>query len=243
MLPEERLNDLAAREIAALEAEGIRLTAAEVVKLNALGWAIETPCARRELSRGVPVMLCEGVYLWPLTIQAADWFDRVGERLRPSKMDAIRHPRLSADLPMLALAYAMANCYAEGNPLDAEGPEASRAVLAWASKLKCTCETFRDGIQSVIAQQDAPTINEESETPSIKPGEFSVYLAARAGGTPEYWERACSVGYAVAVFMAILKQAAADGAPLPNDPKLLATRAFGIEVERIRESRKDATNV
>ena len=94
MLPEERLNDLAAREIAALESEGIRLTAAEVVKLNALGWAIETPCARRELSRGVPVMLCEGVYLWPLTIQAADWFDRVGERLRPSKMDAIRHPRL-----------------------------------------------------------------------------------------------------------------------------------------------------
>ena len=34
MLPEERLNDLAAREIDALEASGIRPTAAEVVKLN-----------------------------------------------------------------------------------------------------------------------------------------------------------------------------------------------------------------
>lgn len=243
MLPEERLNDLAAREIAALEAEGIRLTAAEVVKLNALGWAVETPCARRELSRGVPVMLCEGVYLWPLTIQAADWFDRVGERLRANKLMAIRHPVLSADLPMLALSYAMAHCYAAGNALEIDGSEASSAVLSWASKLKCTADAFRDAVQSVIAQQDGPTINAESETPSIKPGEFSVYLAARAGGTPEYWERACSVGYAVAVFMDILKQAAADGAPLPNDPKLLATRAFGIEAARIRESRKGTANV
>jgi len=243
MLPEERLNDLAAREIAALEAEGIRPTAEEVVKLNALGWAIERPCARQDLSRGIPSRLCEGVYLWPLTIHASDWFDRVGERLRPSKVDAIRHPRLSVDLPMLALAYAMAHCYADGNALDVEGAEASSAVLAWASKLKCTCESFRDGIQSVIAQQDAPTIPSEGDAPSLKSGEFSVYLAAKAGGSPLFWERGCSVGYAVAVFTAILKQAAADGAPLANDPKLLATRAFGIEAARIRESRKEPANV
>ena len=242
MLPEERLNDLAAREIDALEAAGIRLTAAEVVKLNALGWAIETPCARRELSRGVPVMLCEGVYLWPLTIQAADWFDRVGERLRPSRADVLRHPILSADLPMLALAYAMSNCYAEGNALAVEGVEASRAVMAWASALKCTCDAFRDCIRAVIVQQDAPDLPSDDESPRMKSGEFSVYLASKAGGTPEFWERGCSVGYAVAVLMRILKQAAADGAPLANDPKIMATRAFGIEAARIRDLRKENPN-
>lgn len=243
MLPEEKLNDLAAREIALLEAEGVRPTAAEVVKLNALGWAIETPCARRELSRGVPAMLCEGVYLWPLTIQASDWFDRVGERIRPSKLFALRHPVLSKDLPMLALAYAMAHAYADGSAIEIDGEEAARAVMEWASKLKCTADTFRDGIQSVIAQQDAPNIPAEEGSPPFSSGEFSAYLAARAGGTPEFWERGCSVGYAVAVFTEILKQAKADGAPLSNDPKLLATRAFGIEAARIRDSRRGESNV
>ena len=241
MLPEERLNDLAAREIDALEAEGIRPTAAEVVKLNALGWAIETPCARRELSRGVPVMLCEGVYLWPLTIQADDWQDRVGENLAPSKADALRHPRLSWNLPLFALAYAMANAYEKGNALDIDGEEASASVLRWTSKIKCTADGVKKAIADVIAQQDAPTLPLNEDGAKMSNGEFSAFMASKCSGTPEFWERRCSIGYACAVLSTIVKQAAADGKPLSNDPKIMATRAFWLEADRIRNER--AANV
>lgn len=237
MLPEERLNDLAAREIDALEAEGIRLTAAEVVKLNALGWAIETPCARRELSRGVPVMLCEGVYLWPLTMRADDWQNRVGENLSPSKRDLISHPFLSFSLPLVALGYAMANAYSDGGELEIDGAEASRAVIKWALSLHCTSDALKDAIAEVIAQQDAPTLPLNEDGAKMSNGEFSAFMASKCDGTPEFWERRCSIGYACAVLSTIVKQAAADGKPLSNDPKIMATRAFWLEADRIRNER------
>jgi len=236
MLPEERLNDLAAREIADLEADGIYPTAAEVVRLNALGWAIEYPTARRELSRGVPIMLCEGVYLWPLTIQATDWFDRVGEHLEPTALDMILHPRLSADLPLLALAYAMANAYADGSALDTDGPDATRAILSWSSGLKCTADRLQCAIAEVVAQQDTPTLPPEDDGRPMAVGDFSVHLAAACGETPDFWERRCSIGYCAALLSAITKQAIADGRPLANDPKILATRAMGLEAARIRKA-------
>jgi hypothetical protein len=241
MLPEERLNDLAAREIAALEAEGIRLTAAEVVKLNALGWAIETPTLRRELSRGVPQMLCPGVHLWPLTIQAADWHERVGERLEPSRKALIRHPRLSTYLPTLALAYAMAHAYSEGNELLSEANEAAEKVLEWAAGLKCTAEAFGDCIAEVIAQQDMPDLPKSDDAGRrMTAGEFSVYLAAKCGGTPEFWERRCSIGYAATLISVIIHQAIADGKPVTHDAKMAATMAFGLEADRIRKEHANA---
>jgi hypothetical protein len=238
MLPEERLNDLAAREIAALEAEGIMPTAAEVVKLNALGWAIETPTLRRELSRGVPQQLCPDVYLWPLTIQAADWHERVGEKLAPSRKAMIMHPGLSSDLPALALAYAMAHAYSEGDELDAEGDDAADKVIAWASGLKCTAEAFGACIAEVVAQQDAPDLPRSDETGKrMTAGEFSVYLASRCGGTPEFWERRCSIGYAATLLSAVVHQSLADGKPITHDAKMAATMAMGMESDRIRKER------
>lgn len=241
MLPEERLNDLAAREIDALEADGIRPTAAEVVKLNALGWAIETPCARRELSRGVPVMLCEGVYLWPLTIQAADWQDRVGENLTPSKTDLLFHHRLSVDLPLVALAYAMAHAYAEGSELEIDGPGASKTVLRWASRLKCTAEGLKEAIADVVAQQDSPDFPHNDDGRRMSVGEFSIHLSARCGGTPEFWERRCSISYAATLLASVAHQSAADGKTISGDLKISALSALGIESERIRNER--AANV
>jgi hypothetical protein len=229
MLPEERLNDLAEREIAALEAEGIRLTAAEVVKLNALGWAVENPTTRRRLARGVPVAV-GGVSLWPLTLYASDWLER-----------ASGHFNGNADV--LAVAYAMAHSYAQNGELDGDGPEVVDIVKAWSKKLLATPQELTEAVEQVMAQ-DA-TVDLPASPADGKPmetGDFSAFLAATNGGDPEFWERRCSIGYALAVLAHITRQNAADGKPTANDPKILATRAFGIAAEQIRELAKAQEN-
>ena len=60
-----KLSGLAEAEIESLRADGIDLTPAEIIEINALSWAIESPESRRLLSRGAPVSV-GGVYLWPL---------------------------------------------------------------------------------------------------------------------------------------------------------------------------------
>ena len=57
-----KLSELAEAEIESLRAEGIDLTPAEIIEINALGWAVESPETRRLLARGVPVAV-GGVYL------------------------------------------------------------------------------------------------------------------------------------------------------------------------------------
>ena len=119
-----KLNDLAAAEIDALERDGIKLTPADIVQLNALGWAVETPSARLGLSRGVPVQV-GGAWLWPLTLQAAEWLERVGPEIQLQNESAV-------------VAYAMAHCYADGDALILAGDAADAvkrglvlAVYVW----------------------------------------------------------------------------------------------------------------
>jgi hypothetical protein len=106
MTDHAQLNSLAEAEIAALRADGIQPTDAEIVKLNALGWAVETPHFRRTLARGCPVQV-GGSTLWPLTIRAADWVDRVGEKMEPQMGYRFRRPVISSQISVYALAYAM----------------------------------------------------------------------------------------------------------------------------------------
>ena len=242
-MPEtENLNQLAAEELAVLRREGVEVTDADVVLLNSLGWDVESPFARRELSRGTPVLLCESVYLWPLTIHASAWMESVGERLAPCKMDILRHPVLSRDVNLLALGYAMAHCYSDCGELDKDGVEASRAVIAWASKLKVTAEGLHDAIGQVIAKQrtaELPPV--ENAPPPQSHGEVSIYLAAKCGATPEYWERKCSSTYAAGLYGQIVAQDRADGGK-ENREVIQATRALYWAAEKIRLRHADRMN-
>ncbi len=223
MRDQERLNDLAKAEIAALEADGIRLTAAEIVELNAIGWAIESPELRADLARGVPVPLA-GAWLWPLTLYAENWFKRVGLKM-------------SGALGDFALAYAMAHGYEDGK-LEVAGAEARRAVSEWVGKLRCTIPQLQEAVAQVLRQDAQHPVPHGVDERPMTDGEFSIYLATLSGESPEFWERRCAVGYARAMLVCLFMQNQAEGKPSRHDPKIMAERAMGYRIEQIRESRK-----
>ena len=224
-----KLSDMALSEIEALEADGVTLMPAEIVEINALGWAVESPECRRLLARGVPVEI-GGVWLWPLTLYGQDWFDRVG-------------CRMTGGWATYALAYAMARQYEDGEPLKADGRTAERDVRRWARGLRCRFGALNIAISDVLRQDEEheePPDPPGKESGGMTAGDFSAFLASVAGAAPDFWERRCAVGYTHAVLWAITRQNMADGKPSMSDPKIIATRALGWACEKIRQARKQA---
>lgn len=216
-----KLNHLAEAEIELLRAKGIEPTAAEIVELNALGWRVQTPETRRELARGVPVEV-GGVYLWPMSLYAQDWFNRVGCRLRGETAKSF------------ALAYAMAHGRDDGEPLAISGKRARKAVMKWGKKLKCTRGELAVALEQILTQEEEyEPPPEPSEGKGITVGEFSAFLAAACGGDPDFWERRCSMGYTHAVLDAITKQNSAKDKATAGDPRIKAERALGWAAEKI----------
>jgi len=220
-----KLSELAEAEIETLRADGIDLTPAEIVEINALGWAVESPETRRLLARGAPVAI-GGVYLWPMSLYAQDWFDRVGCQLDGNKQQTY------------ALAYAMAHGRDAGEPLAMEGREAEKTVKQWGKSLKCTFGELNVAISQVLAQ-DEDAEQPPSETGGMTMGDFSAFLAAACGGDPDFWERRCASGYTHAVLDTLVRQNSADGKKTMADPRLKAERAIGWAVEKIKKSRKE----
>jgi hypothetical protein len=213
-----KLNDLARAEIAALERDGIRLTPDEIVEINALGWAVQTPETRRLLSRGRPVPLA-GEWLWPLTMRAVEWLDRNGYAL---------------DRVTPAIGYAMAFGRSDGQEMDTEGRAAERAVKRWFSGLKCTLAEFGEAVQQVDNQDAKP---ETPPDPSGKPmtlGDLSAFLTATCGGDADFWERRCSLSFCLSTISMYMAQNAAEKRPSSGDPRIIAERALGYAIERVR---------
>lgn len=217
-----QLSDLAEAEIEKLSADGFTLTPRDIVQINALAWACETPESRLLLSRGVPVFV-GGVALWPLTLYAAGWIERVGCKLQGGERQT------------LALAYAMAYGRSEGTELDVTERDADKAIAIWRRTLRCTPDELKEAITQVLNQDaliDAPA------SPGSHPmtaGELSAFLTAATGGRPELWERQVAVGYAFGLLTAILQQNKADDRPTAWDPRIRAERALGWCIERIRK--------
>ena len=220
-----KLSELAEAEIESLRADGIDLTPAEIVEINALGWAVESPETRRLLARGAPVAI-GGVYLWPMSLYAQDWFDRVG-----CEMGGLRRQTY-------AMAYAMAHGRDEGEPLAMSGRKAELVALAWGLCLKCTFGELNVAISQIL-QQDEDAEQPPSETGGMTMGDFSAFLAAACGGDPDFWERRCASGYTHAVLDALCRQNSAEGHKTMADPRIKAERALGWAVEKIKKSRKE----
>jgi hypothetical protein len=214
------LTSLAKCEIEALESEGIRLTAHEVVHICALAAMVETPSARMELARGRPIALGD-IYLWPVTLAAADWWERVGDSFTSSTMKR------------LSLAYAMAH----GRDTLPESPkEAKREIKAWARTLKCTAQEMVEAISQVQEQSstvDTGDAGPESERATA--GDVSMMLTAMTGTSPEVWEYQCSISYALETLRTLAAQNAAEGESMRYDKRLIADKALGLCVHRIRK--------
>jgi len=223
MMDASELSGLAEGEIAMLQADGITLTPADIVMINALSWNVETPESRRLLSRGIPVFV-DGVTLWPLTLTADEWYSRVGSQFRSNK------------LCTYALAYAMAHGRDDGYALSHDGRDAERAINLWRRKLKCTIRELDTAMAQIIAQDKEYELPpDKSDQHGMTLGEFSASLAAAVGGDVEFWERRCSSAYAFSVMFAIAQQNRADDRPMDGDPRIDAERALGWAIVKIRE--------
>lgn len=216
-----RLSNYAEATINDLQADGITLTPVEIVTINALCWEVESPESRRMLSRGIPVEV-GGATLWPMTLLAGDWNNRVGLSMRPKWMTT------------LALGYAMAHGYSDGPELDREGIKAAVAVGVWYVRLRCRTSTFILAIADILEQEAEHEQPPSPDEDTLEVGEFSASLAVATGISAEFWERRCSQGYAFASLNAIAKQNHADDKPMDSDPKLRAERALGWYELKIR---------
>lgn len=217
------LNSLAKAEIEKLESEGIKPTPEDVVELNALGWAIHTPETRRLLSRGRPIPLGSH-WLWPLTMRAVEWMKENGYPL---------------DTITPAMGYAMAHGRSEGHELDTTGRQADKAVKGWFRSLRVTRNEFVEAVQQVDAQESRPTLPPNPDGKPMSLGDFCAFLSFTCGADPEFWERRCSIGFCFAMMATRAMQNHHDKHPCAQDPVLIAERAMGYAIEKIRARHKN----
>ncbi len=225
-----RLSGHAQARISQLEAEGIRLTPDEIVRINALSWAVTSPGTRMGLSRGVPVFLC-GIPLWPLTLQAQDWYERIGCRQKTERRRK------------LALAFAAAHCYRDTAVFDAIGPEqASGAVKDWARSLHCRMATLEEALSQIIQQDETEYVPPipGSDKGGIDPGNMALMLSAMTGRPAAEYEQEMSASSVIRMtYYAMMMQDRADQKPTATGPECDALRALEYYISEIRESRKD----
>jgi hypothetical protein len=222
----QKLSDLAKAELEELKDAGIQATPEEVVTINYLAAMVESPTARRELSRGRPVILTGGVALWPRTISGAlwwEWFDSEsagGDRLKT-----------------LAMAYSMAH----GRDIPTECYDikiATDTVRVWSRQLRVTPAELDCAISEMLEQEDdgveqPPTDSDEDTSTTLQ--ELAAVMVATAGGSPEMWERQVSIRYVCDMLTTITAQNQVENRPSDADPKIRAEKALGYAIMRVRD--------
>ena len=224
MLELSTLCDVAEGELLTLEADGIKPSWAEIVEINYLAHCVESPESRVALARGNPIFLGE-VALWPMTLYANDWASRALDN---------KLFKLSERLQYLVYAYAMIH--------GREDMECSltRLIIRLNKlyhSLKCTHSELKEVVEQVLNQGEEPEQppQEETSNKQMTVGEFSAYLFANCGESPEFWERRCSFGYALDVLNMIAQQDRADGKTLKDDQRIKSERALGWALIKIRK--------
>jgi hypothetical protein len=222
-----RLSDHAAARIDELQGEGISLTPAEIIRINSLGWAVESPETRLALSRGEPVSV-GGVTLWPLTMAAYDWHQRIAGSIR------------TVWLSNIALAYAMAHCYERGDYYAHTGLQCLARVSVWGARLRSRMATLVEAMSQIIQQDETESapIDADGKT-SI--GDISAQVSAITGLAPDVVESHMSMHHALRIASHSMRlQAAAAGGEHKSASYAMANRAMVLYMREIRESRKAA---
>jgi hypothetical protein len=218
-----KLCHVARNEIDDLIRDGITPTPEEIVELNSLGWQLVTREMRQYMSRGIPIQ-CGQHRLWPLTLQAQDWYMRVGCNL--------------GGLSRYALGAAMAACYTDGDLFEMGECDAIKRAREFRRSLRVTDQELDCCMAEVIRQhehhEDPPDNNDDDDQHSISIGDLSLQLATMCGDSVEFWERRCSHEYALNALYAAMNYANESGRALPTDPRIVATRRLGWCIEKIR---------
>jgi len=226
-----KLCPLAEYEIEELREDGFEPNLSEIVEINALAWAAQTSDNRISLSRGIP-MFAGNVALWPLTLEAGDWYMRISQKLPTEYLNC------------LALGYAMANCYSDNGAFDKSKSDTIKAIMAFTVKMKCRHGTLKMAISDVLQQDENPDMpppikGKEEEDHSLKAGDISLFLAANSSATAEFWESRCSASYTLDMLSKIVSQDKADGKNPQDEDMIKATIAMGWAVEKVKQRVRD----
>ena len=221
--------DITKAELKKLRTDGIEPTLDELTTLIMAGRAIESP--RPPMIPAVtvpPVAVCEGVIMWPLTLQAALWHNHALDWWRGT-MEQVG-------------GYGYALCHGRiKHHFDALYDEtaARLAVDCWLRRLSITLEELSMCIMSVSPEAvvDVP-LNENSK--KAEWGDILAELEASTGEPIDYWLTNTS-DYALSVLEKTYKvRAQASGAQWKEGRGLTRENIEFMEcVRQIREAHKD----
>jgi hypothetical protein len=211
-----KLSDHAAHRIEELTAEGVTVTYADAVMINAICWEMRgvggDDCG---LSRGRPV--CVGnVMLWPLTVQALH------------ALDAIDTDGMSDETQAYTLAYIMAHARTAGA---FDGGISADNVTLWASQLTCTAGELASGIVEVNRQSAGYETESNAGAAKTDLADLVMTLQRLFGETAEYWEREVSASYATRL---IMEEAVARSGKSGNPKTVMLTKALGNYINEMR---------
>lgn len=205
MLPRPTLNRTAQAAVRELRVDhGVEPTLDEILWLHELGKVVENPIAGERLDLiGTPAK-AGNVYLWPMTIMAAQWFNN----------RAVRWFGRSRPLLTYVLAFALA--HGRGDPLpepagrgwlerlvrklfDLRNPlclddlvdrdQAFVVVRRWAARLGCTRAELESAIDLVLPQADAVAAADTAPQPALDTEAVVNDLAVLTGTDPALWRR------------------------------------------------------
>jgi hypothetical protein len=210
------LNDLATKRISELQAEGVEVTPADAVMLNAICWEMRGVGTESSgLSRGKCVK-CGNVTLWPLTVQAMVAVDDID----------------SEDMDTATQAYTLGYVMAHARtPQAFDGGIDAGKVKAWASGVTCTVKELTDAINEINGQSGdyAQPASESGGQADV--ADLILILQRMFGETAEYWEREVSASYAMRL---IMEEAASKSGKTASARSVMLTRAMANYISEMK---------
>ena len=217
-----KLTDLALQEIASLQDDGVILQPIDIIRIHRLSQEVETPETQRQLARGIPVPLGK-FFLYPITLAASAFLEA-------------SEPYCKEQNQPYLLAYAMAHGSDE-TAMQATGKQAVKNAIKWAKRLPVPVREMTLAIETVMGEE-IPIDDPRAKKNGMSAGELSSTLCALVGGSPEIWERQCSISYCCEVLRCIMMQNQVENKPSINDPRIIAERRLGLYIEGLRKRHK-----
>lgn len=221
-----KLTDLAQDEIAALEADGVKVTPQDVLTIQALSLEAIGRFEDGIKPKGKPV-ICGNVTLWPLTIAAAIWQSETNELLKESDWDS----------KLFVLAYAMAN----GHNAEAlvEGKAALQAVKQWAKKITCSTADLIEAINDVLGDRPRVSLTkkkaDDEEEQAAKVPLYLLETATAIFGNAETAEYQMSMEYvANIIHRHFVLSATANGGKVIDSKTTDGLRKLAMFVDELR---------
>jgi len=222
-------------ELESLKSEGITPTLEQSLWLNGLVRKLENPDPPSPIATGKPGHAGKGVWLWPFTVQADEWF---------SYATAVNDWFPDEESEQHALCFALAHGRVKGFFRNLYNETlAVNAVDAWWRNCPATPLGLLEALQVVMDQGDVPPIlpdsvdNKKDEDAVPTSSEETIaFISLMQGGDPELWEWAVSHRYLLRLAeMAQTIQAAEGGVePKQEHSTIVAVRRIGEAVIAIK---------